>query len=130
MKYVLFVCTENSARSQIAEAFFNYHNKNPVYAAISAGTNPSGSIRPPVIQVMREKGISLTSQKPKVLTLDMANRAERIITMGCIDSCPITPPEKTEDWVLEDPAGKPIEKYREIRDEIELRVKNVIAGLS
>jgi len=130
MKSVLFVCTENSARSQMAEAFFNHYNKNPEFVSISAGTQPSDSIKPLASQVMKEVGINLSNQKPKILTLDMAERAERIFTMGCIDSCPLTPPEKTEDWGLEDPAGKPIEKYRETRDEIEKRVKRVVSELS
>ena len=130
MKFVLFVCTENSARSQMSEAFFNYHNDNPGYIAISAGTHPSDSIKPFAIQVMKEKGIVIPDKKPKILTLGMAQRASRIFTMGCIDSCPLTPPKKTEDWHLEDPSGKTIEKYREIRDEIEKRVKRIILELS
>jgi len=130
MKFILFVCTENSARSQMGESLFNHYNNNPEFVGISAGTQPSDSIKPLAIQVMKEMGIKLSSQKPKILTLDMAQRAERIFTMGCIDSCPLTPPEKTEDWGLEDPAGKPIEKYREIRDEIEKRVKRVVSELS
>ncbi|MBI2079262.1 arsenate reductase ArsC [Candidatus Micrarchaeota archaeon] len=126
MKYILFVCTENSARSQIAEAFFNFYNKNPQYLGISAGIQPASSVKPDALIVMQEKGIDLSKAQPKLLTSEMTNKAEKIFTMGCIKTCPITPPEKTEDWNLDDPAGKPIDKLREVRDEIETRVKKLI----
>jgi arsenate reductase len=129
MKYVLFVCTENSARSQIAEAFFNHYNKNPKYSGISAGTDPAKSIKQEAVKVMKEKGLDISKQLPKVLTPEMAWNAHKIYTMGCVKTCPLTPPEKTEEWELEDPAGKPIEKFREVRDEIERRIKKLIAEL-
>ena len=77
---------------------------------------------------MKEKGIDISKQKPKELTAEMGDKAEKIITMGCIEGCPLTPPEKTEDWGLEDP-GKTIESFREIRDEIESRVKKLVNSL-
>jgi arsenate reductase (thioredoxin) len=128
-KYILFVCQENSARSQMAEAFFNHLNKNPNNVGLSAGLKATDSIKPLAVDVMGEKGIDLSKQKPKNLTLDMIENAEKIITMGCIKSCPAAPPEKTVDWKLEDPAGKPIEDYRRIRDDVEDKVKKLIEEL-
>jgi len=129
MKYILFVCKENSARSQMAEALFNFHNKNPEYFAISAGTTPSFSIKPYAIEVMGQKGMVLSKKKPKLLNFDTIKKAYKIFTMGCMDSCPLAPPEKTEGWDLEDPGNEPIEKFREIRDEIEKRIKKLILEL-
>lgn len=125
-KYILFVCHENSARSQMAEAFFNHLNINPKYVGVSAGLKAADSIKPLALEVMKEKGIDISKQKPKNLTLDMIENAEKIITMGCIKSCPTAPPEKTVDWKLEDPSGKPIEVFRQVRDDLELRVKKLI----
>jgi len=129
VKNILFVCTENSARSQIAEAFFNHYNKNTEYFGISAGTDPAESIKQEAVKVMREKGLDISKQQPKTLTLEMTLKAHKIYTMGCVKTCPLTPPEKTEDWKLEDPAGKPIEKFREVRDKIERRIRKLIAEL-
>ncbi len=129
MRHVLFVCHENSARSQMAEGFFNRLNKNPAYLGVSAGLTAVDSIKPLAIEVMREKGIDLSKQKPKNLTFEMIENAERIITMGCVKSCPAAPPEKTTDWRLDDPAGKPIEDYRRIRDEIEEKIGKLIEEL-
>jgi len=129
MRYVLFVCQENSARSQIAEGFFNYLNKNPEYTGISAGLKVSDSIKPLAVEVMKEKGVDLSKQKPKNLTFEMIENAVRIVTMGCINSCPAAPPEKTVDWKLEDPSGKPIDVYRRIRDEIKENVGKLIEEL-
>jgi len=128
-KSVLFVCNENSARSQMAEGFFNHLNKNATYVGLSAGLKAADSIKPLAIEVMKEKGIDISGQKPKNLTFEMIENAERIITMGCIKSCPAAPPEKTVDWKLENPAGKPIEFYRMIRDEIEARVNSLVSEL-
>ncbi|MCZ7401279.1 MAG: hypothetical protein O8C61_03570 [Candidatus Methanoperedens sp.] len=120
---------ENSARSQMAEGFFNFYNKNPGYVGISAGTQPATSIKPYAIEVMKEKGIDLAKQKPKMITWSMVQKAHRIYTMGCTQGCPIIPPEKTEDWNLEDPGEKSIEKIIEIRDAIEERIKRLILDL-
>lgn len=129
VKSILFVCTKNSARSQMAEGFFNFYNKNPRYIGISAGTHPAKSVNPNVIKVMKEKGIDISEQKTKALAWDAAKNAHKIYTMGCTQGCPITPPEKTEDWNLENPAGKSIEKFREVRDDIERRIKKLVSGL-
>ena len=128
-RYILFVCNENSARSQMAEAFFNHYNTNPEYVGLSAGLKKTDAIKPYALGVMKEKDIDMSSQKPKMLTFEMINDAHRIYTMGCIKSCPAAPPEKTFDWKLEDPTGKPVEAYRTIRDEIEARVKSLVSEL-
>ncbi|MEM2138117.1 MAG: arsenate reductase ArsC [Candidatus Anstonellaceae archaeon] len=129
MKYILFVCTENSARSQMAEALFNFHNKNLEYAGISAGTDPAKDIKQGAVEAMKERGIDISKLHPKLLSLEMVKKADRIYTMGCSDGCPVTPSDKTEDWDLEDPAGKPIEKFREVRDDIERRVKKLVCDI-
>lgn len=129
MNYILFVCTENSARSQMAEAMFNFHNKNLEYAGISAGTAPAGAIKRDAVEAMKELGIDISRNKPKKLDPGMVKKAARIFTMGCIRGCPVTPPDKTEDWDLEDPAGKPISKYREVRDEIGRRIKKLVSEI-
>lgn len=129
MKYILFVCTENSARSQMAEALFNFHNRNQEYAAISAGTAPADAVKQGAVEAMKEMGIDISQKRPKKLDAGMVRKADRIFTMGCANGCPVTPPEKTEDWKLEDPAKKPIEKYREVRDEIERRVKKLVSEI-
>ncbi|MCX6769597.1 MAG: arsenate reductase ArsC [Candidatus Micrarchaeota archaeon] len=129
MKYILFVCTENSARSQMAEALFNFHNRNPEYAGISAGTEPAKAIKQGAVEAMKEKGIDISQKKPKKLDSGMVKKAARIFTMGCAKGCPVTPPGKTEDWDFEDPAGKPIGKYLEVRDEIERRVMKLVSEI-
>ena len=119
---VLFVCVHNSGRSQIAEASVNKLSQGRV-KAISAGTSPAEAIDPMVVKVMREDGIDISRQKPKGLTPEMIEQADKVITMGCRveEVCPATFVE-TEDWELEDPKGKPIERVREIRDEIKSRL--------
>ena len=129
MKHILFVCTENSARSQMAEGFFNFYNKNPEYLAISAGIKPTISVKSSAIEVMKEKGIDLSKQRPKMLTLEMAKKAHKIYTMGCIESCPLTPPEKTEDWKLENPSSGPNDKFKEVRDQIERKIKKLVSEI-
>ncbi len=128
-KLILFVCVKNSARSQMAEAFFNRFNDDPRFRAMSAGTEPADEIDPFARMVMEEIGISLDGQYPKLYTEEMADKAYLVITMGCLDKCPYAPPEKTWDWGLDDPYGKPIEKYREVRDEIRRRVLRLIDDL-
>lgn len=125
MKYFLFVCAKNAARSPMAEAFFNAYNRNPDYAAISAGTNPKDAVNPEATQVMAEKGMDISGHQPRSLTDEMIKKAEKIFVL-CSDNCPVTPPEKTEKWELEDPCGKGIEKFREIRDQIEEKIKLLV----
>ncbi len=124
-KTVLFVCIGNSGRSQMAEAFFNKLSKT--WKAISAGTKPDDSIHPYTIRVMKEVGIDVSKQKPKLLTLEMMKKADKIITMGCgADVCPASYLPKVEDWAIEEPYRKPVNKVREIRDEIKRKVEKLI----
>jgi arsenate reductase (thioredoxin) len=130
MKTVLFVCVHNAGRSQMAEAFVNTFAAEHHYPirGLSAGTEVGERVNPLAAQAMAEIGISLDGQTPKQLTQDMANAADRIITMGCgVDatSCPARI-HLSEDWGLDDPAGQPIEKVRAIRDQIRTRVKELI----
>jgi arsenate reductase len=131
MKKILFVCVENAGRSQMAEAFAKYHGKDKV-EAISAGTMPSTEVNPVVVQVMREKRIDISKNKPKLVNNQMVQEADAIVVMGCDAQgfCPATFLSKVVDWKLEDPKGKPIEKVREIRDEIERRVKKLISAVA
>ena len=121
-KTVLFVCVGNSGRSQMAEAFLNHFAKGQA-RAISAGTEPASTVDPTVIKVMKEVGIDISGNKPKALTPEMLDQANLVITMGCSAeaACPASWVE-TRDWALEDPKDKPIEKVREIRDEIKAMV--------
>jgi len=128
MKRVLFVCVENAGRSQMAEAFANKYGKDK-FIASSAGNKPADKVNPVVVEAMREKGIDISTNKPKLLTFQMGQDADLIVTMGCNDQgiCPGPFFKPTVDWKLEDPKGKPIEKVREIRDDIESRVQKLIA---
>ena len=113
----------------MAEALFNFHNKNQECVGISAGTSPAGALKQGAVEVMKEIGIDISQQVPKKLATGMVKKAERIYTMGCVKGCPVTPPDKTIDWDLDDPAGKPIGKYREVRDEIERRTRLLVSEL-
>ncbi len=127
MKKILFVCVENAGRSQMAEAFANSYGKGKLIAS-SAGNKPSDKINPVVVEAMKEKGIDISANTPKLITPQMTQDADLIVTMGCNDQgiCPGPFFKPTEDWKLEDPKGKSIEKVREIRDEIEKRVKKLL----
>ena len=129
MKTVLFVCIHNAGRSQMAEAFFNRLVKGKA-KAISAGTDPAGAIDPTVVKAMKEVGIDISKNLPGALTPDMAEQADKVVTMGCgVEAvCPAAYTE-TEDWELEDPEGKSMEKVREIRNTIKARVSKLIMGL-
>ncbi len=128
MKTVLFICVHNSGRSQMAEAFFNQMAQGRA-RAISAGSQPADSVNPTVVKAMREKGIDISRNKPKLLTLEMMEGIDKAITMGCENSCPLTT-VPTEDWGLEDPKDKPIEQVRKIRDEIKDKVKKLIERIA
>jgi arsenate reductase len=127
MKRVLFVCVENAGRSQMAEAFAKKYGKDKI-EAFSAGNKPAEKVNPLVVEVMKEKGIDISTNKPKLLTYQMAQDADLLVTMGCNEQgiCPGPFFKPTVDWKLEDPKGKPIEKVRDIRDEIERRVKTLL----
>lgn len=127
LKKVLFVCVENAGRSQIAEAFAKKYGKDKVTVS-SAGNKPADKINPVVVEAMKEKDIDISTNKPKLLTFQMAQDADLIVTMGCNDQgiCPGPFFKPTVDWTLEDPKGKPIEKVRKIRDEIERQVQKLL----
>ena len=126
MKKVLFVCVENSCRSQMAEAFFNSMAGG---GAESAGISPAEEVDKGAIEVMKEIGIDISGKKPKVLMPEMNEKFDFIVTMGCIGGCPVTPREKTIEWNIEDPKGKSIEEYRKARDVIKQKVKKLIGGV-
>lgn len=129
MKKVLFVCIHNSGRSQMAEAFFNRYARGKAIAE-SAGTEPADFVDPKVVQVMKEIGIDISGKQPRRLTPEMLDSVDRIVTMGCgVEGvCPASflP---TEDWGLEDPSGKSLAKVREIRDQIENKVKRLVTEM-
>ncbi|HJR84322.1 MAG TPA: arsenate reductase ArsC [Nitrososphaeraceae archaeon] len=129
-KSVLFVCVQNAGRSQIAEGFFKKYAPKE-YEAISAGTVPVSEINPFAVQAMSEVGIDISTQKSKEITEDMIRNSSKIVNMGCMDkqSCPTLFLQNLLDWNIEDPKDKPIEKVREIRDEIEQRVKELVASI-
>ena len=131
MKRILFVCVENAGRSQMAEAFANHYGKGKLSAS-SAGVELADKVNPVVVEVMKEKGIDISMNKPKLLTTKMATEAEKIITMGCSVEkiCPAPLLKNVIDWGLEDPKDKPVEKVRQIRDEIEKRVLGLISEIS
>ena len=124
---MLFVCVENAGRSQMAEAFAKKHGMN----ARSAGTIPSARINPTVVDAMRERGIDISSNQPKILTPELIRDARLVVTMGCSieEACPkpivAQMQRKLIEWHLEDPKGKPLEEVRKIRDEIESKVRDL-----
>ncbi len=130
VKTVLFVCVENAGRSQIAEGFFKKYAPGG-YRAMSAGTRPAGEINPLAVRAMKEVGIDISGQKSKIITEDMIRSSVRAVNMGCIDQseCPMLFINDVIDWGIEDPKGKSIEKVREIRDEIERRVRTIAKTL-
>jgi arsenate reductase (thioredoxin) len=128
---VLFVCVENAGRSQMAEGFFNQKYAPKGYGAISAGTRPASQINPLAVQVMNEIGVDISGQKSKIITKDMIRSAAKSVNMGCMErtECPMLFINNVVDWDIEDPKGKPIEKVREIRNEIEKRVREIAHSL-
>ena len=126
MKMVLFARVHNAGRSQMAAAWFNALADPAKARAISAGTDPGPRVHPEVITAMREVDIDLAGASTMKLTPDVARPAQLLVTMGCGDECPYVPGAKRDDWPLEDPKGKPIERVREIRDEIRDRVQALI----
>ncbi|MFN3486603.1 MAG: arsenate reductase ArsC [Planctomycetota bacterium] len=123
---VLFACVHNAGRSQMAAAFFNALADPRTAVALSAGTEPAPRVHPEVVTVMKEVGIDLSGAAPRKLTLELAREAALLVTMGCGEGCPAVPGLRREDWPLEDPKGRPLEKVREIRDEIRRRVRELI----
>ena len=127
MKRVLFVCVENSNRSQMAEAFAHIHGGDGV-EALSAGSKPSGQINPKAVRFMSELGYDLTAHASKSLD-EIDGEFDAVITMGCGDNCPWVPARLREDWGLPDPKHMDDEGYRAVRDEISSRVKSLLAQL-
>ena len=125
---VLFVCVHNAGRSQMAAGFMRELSQGRV-EVLSAGSEPKDQINPIAIQAMAEEGIDIAGEQPKVLTTDAVKDSDVVITMGCGDTCPIFPGKRYEDWDLTDPAGRPIDEVRPIRDEIKLRVEGLLADL-
>jgi arsenate reductase (thioredoxin) len=123
MKYVLFVCTQNAGRSQMAQALWARHAPDDVRAG-SAGAEPADRVHPVVVEAMQEVGVDLSRHHPKRLTLEMQLHADWAVTLACGAKCPYVP-SMVEDWDIEDPAGKPMEEVRVIRDQIEARVQDL-----
>lgn len=124
---VLFVCVHNAGRSQMAAGFLRDLAGDRVEVR-SAGSLPADRINPMAVEAMREVGIDITAEEPKVLTADAVQASDVVITMGCGDTCPIHPGKRYEDWIVEDPAGQGIEFVRPIREEIRTRVERLIAS--
>jgi arsenate reductase len=125
---VLFVCVHNAGRSQMAAALLAHHAHGAVEVR-SAGSAPADSVNPAVREAMAEIGLDLSQEVPKKLTTDAVEASDVVITMGCGDACPIFPGKRYLDWQLEDPAGQSVEAVRPIRDEIDRRVRELLAGL-
>lgn len=126
MTTVLFACVHNAGRSQMAAALFNLEADPAKARAISAGTDPGTQVHPEVLHAMRELGVDLAEVRPQRLTPEVARQAQMLITMGCGDECPVVSGAIRDDWPLEDPKGKPVERVREIRDEVRARVRDLI----
>jgi arsenate reductase (thioredoxin) len=128
MNTVIFACVHNAGRSQMSAAFFNQLADPAQAHAISAGTDPGTRVHPEVVTAMREKGIDLAGAQPQRLTTELATGAQLLVTMGCGDACPVVPGLARDDWPLSDPKGQSVERVREIRDEIEGRVRELLAS--
>jgi arsenate reductase len=126
MKTYVFACIHNAGRSQMAAAWLNRLADPTKARAISAGTQPGARVHPEVLEAMKETGIDLSSAVPRQLTDELARGAAMLVTMGCGEACPAIPGLRREDWPLEDPKGKSVERVREIRDEVRARVADLI----
>jgi arsenate reductase len=125
---VLFLCTHNAGRSQMALGFFTYHAGNAA-VAWSGGSEPGERVNPAAIAAMKERGIDISGEYPKPWTDEIVRAADVVITMGCGDACPVYPGKRYEEWTLDDPAGLDVAAVRPIRDEIERRVLNLLDQL-
>ena len=128
MAHVLFVCLHNAGRSQMSQALFE-RAATGRHHALSAGTTPGERVHPEVVEGMRELGIDLADRKPQLLTRELTQQADIVITMGCGDQCPYIPGKRYIDWDLPDPKGRPIDEVRATRDEIANRVTALLAEL-
>lgn len=125
---VLFVCVHNAGRSQMAAGYLR-HLAGDRIEVRSAGSMPAEHINPIAVEAMREEGIDITAEQPKILTAEAVQASDVVITMGCGDACPFFPGTRYEDWQLDDPAGQGIESVRPIRDEIKGRIEALVAEL-
>jgi len=125
---VMFVCVHNAGRSQMAAGFLTALSGGRVEVR-SAGSAPAETLNPVAVEAMAEVGIDITAQRPKVLTTDAVEASDVVVTMGCGDACPFVPGVRYEDWELDDPAGQPIEKVREVRDDIRRRIEHLLTDL-
>jgi arsenate reductase (thioredoxin) len=125
---VLFVCLHNAGRSQMSRALFE-RAASGRHVALSAGTTPAERVHPQVVEAMREVGIDLSEQRPQLLTTELAEQADLIVTMGCGDSCPYIPGKRYVDWDLPDPSELPVDQVRRLREEIADRVRTLVAAL-
>jgi len=126
---VLFVCIHNAGRSQMAAAFLSHLSRGEIEVR-SAGTQPADQVNPTVVEAMKEKGIDLFGQVPKVLTTEAVQDSDVVITMGCGDTCPFFPGKRYLDWPLDDPAGQGVDAVRPIRDQIESLVRTLISEIA
>ena len=126
MLKVIFACVHNAGRSQMAAAFFNQLADRTKAEAVSAGTEPGLRVPPEILAAMQEMGIDLSAAKPQKLTQELANDAALLITMGCGDKCPYVPGLRRDDWPLPDPKGRPMAEVRAVRDDIKVRVAELI----
>jgi arsenate reductase (thioredoxin) len=126
---VLFLCIHNAGRSLAARVLLDHYAEGRVDVS-SAGSEPVDQLNPAVVAVLRERGLDPSQEFPKPLTDEIVRTAEVIVTMGCDDTCPVYPGKRYLDWDLEDPAGKPAEAVRPIIDEIDRRVRLLLAGLT
>jgi protein-tyrosine-phosphatase len=124
---VLFVCLHNAGRSQMSQALFERAAAGR-HTALSAGTTPAGHVHPEVVEVMQELGIDLSGRQPQLLTRELAEQADVVVTMGCGDACPYIPGKRYIDWDLPDPKGRPLQEVRATRDEIARRVQELLDG--
>jgi arsenate reductase (thioredoxin) len=130
MASALFVCLHNAGRSQMSAALFE-READGRHRALSAGTlaDPAGAVHPEVVEVMRELGIDLAERRPQLLTRELAEQADVVVTMGCGDRCPYVPGKRYVDWDLPDPKGQPLDAVRATRDQIAERVRALVAEL-
>ena len=128
MATALFVCLHNAGRSQMSQALFE-RAAGGRHRALSAGTTPADHVHPEVVEVMREIGIDVADREPKLLTRELAEQADVVVTMGCGDECPYIPGRRYLDWDLEDPKGRPLDEVRATRDDIDRRVRELVEEL-
>ncbi len=129
MATVLFVCLHNAGRSQMSRALFERAAEGR-HTALSAGTTPGEHVHPEVVEVMRELEIDLADREPQLLTTELAQQADVVVTMGCGDACPYIPGKRYVDWDLPDPKGRPLAEVRATRDELERQVRALIDELN